>query len=462
MTRLYTKRELLQDASAAGFGLLLSSSPGVGNVTLFTPQSPSFNQLRQGFNERIDKYPKVIAVCHNANGVTDAVNYAAKNRLSVAIRSGGHSFEGFSCNNGGLVINLSQLNQIEWLNSTTVRVGPGVTLSHLYDALLPHKRIVPTGSCGGVGIAGLALGGGYGFFSRSYGLTCDSLLDVTMVDSRGVVHRGASEPDLLWACRGGGNGSFGVVTEMVFKTHPAPSSFRSYRFKLGGLDGPKAAHLLENWFTLAAELPRSCFSAFVLNSKGLVILITDFEAPTPQLRRLLERAGSMARSSSTGRPQNLAAALKVYYGRPGPLSFKNSSGGMYRGFDDVRGCAVAMLNLVTSHPGLMYQVNTLGGSIADPGFGAASCFPHRSRPFLSELQSYWSTPAQEANLHKAFRQVQNLLLQNGVTAHYANYPDLEFTDWQHAYYGASYPRLQAIKRRYDPGNLFQHEQSVRA
>jgi len=451
----------MQEAAAAGFGLLLPSSPALGNATLFTPQSPGYNQLRQGFNKRISKHPKVIAVCRNAKGVAEAVSYAAHNRLPVAIKSGGHSFEGFSCNNDGLVINLSQLNQIEWLDSTIVRVGPGVTLSHLYDNLLPQHRIIPAGSCGGVGIAGLTLGGGYGFFSRTYGLTCDSLMDLKMVDGRGTEHRGAADPELLWAMRGGGNGSFGVVTEMVFKTHPAPLSFRSYRFKLSSLDGGTAAHLLEHWFTLATMLPRSCFSAFVLNGKSLVILITDFEAPTPQLRRVLDKISKMAPAASTGRPQNLAAALKIYYGRPAPLNFKNSSGGMYHGYDDIRSCAIAMLNIVTTHPGLMYQVNTLGDTIADPGFEAASCFPYRSRPFLSELQSYWTTPAQEATLHKAFRQVQNLLFQNGVTAHYANYPDLDFTDWQHAYYGDNYPRLQAIKRKYDPGNLFRYEQSVR-
>jgi FAD/FMN-containing dehydrogenase len=427
---------------------------------MVTPGSTQYDLLRQGYNTRIQKHPRVIALCKNTNGVAEAIGCAAANKLPVAIKSGGHSFEGFSCNDDGLVINLSLLNSIEWMDDTTVKLGPAVTLSHLYDTTLPKRRIIPGGSCGGVGIGGLTLGGGYGFFSRQYGLTCDSLLDITMVDGSGAVHKGSSDPELLWACRGGGNGSLGVVTEMVFKTHPAPQSFHSYRFKAGSLDAKLAASKLERWFELAASLPLSCLSAFVLNGKSLVILVTDFEAPTTELQNLLLKIGAIAKRSSTGKPQNLASALKVYYGRPAPLNFRNCSGGLYKSFDDIRGCITQVLDLVIKHPGLMYQVDTLGGNIANAEFEAASCYPYRDRSFVSELQSYWTAPNQEASLSSSFQSMQKLLQQNGVTAHYVNYPSLEFADWQRDYYGGNYVRLQSVKRKYDPGNVFRYEQSV--
>ena len=495
MTSKLTKRELLKQATLTGAGLLISScsrgpesmppqtesaskapgaapalpksgaiissKPDPNNVVLITRGSGQYEQLRQGFNKRIEKHPRVIALCKNSAGVSEAISYAAANKLPIAIKSGGHSFEGFSCCDDGLVINLSLLNTVHWMDSTTVKVGPACTLSHLYDSLVPKQRIIPAGSCGGVGIGGLTLGGGYGFFSRKYGLTCDSMVDLTLVDGKGAVHQASTDPELLWACRGGGNGGFGVVTEMVFKTHPAPETFRCYRFKVGNLDAGRAGVILEQWFTLAAHLPVSCFSAFVLNGKSLVILVTDFEAPTPELNNVLKTMGGIGKQSGAGKPQKLASALKIYYGRLSPLYFKNSSAGMYGGFANVRGCIGPVLDIVTSTPGLMYQVNTVGGNIGTPQFESASCYPHRARQFLSELQAYGTAPAQEQSLTKACREVQKLFAQSGVTSHYANYPNLEFADWEHGYYGNNYPRLQAVKRKYDPGDVFRYEQSVR-
>src|SRR5690606_14140152 len=101
---------------------------------------------------------------------------------------------------------------------------PACLLQEIYASFLPKNRIIPAGSCGTVGIAGLALGGGYGFFSRKYGLTCDHLTRIKLVDGNGKIQDSDGNPKLLWACRGGGNGNFGVVTEMEFKTHPAPST----------------------------------------------------------------------------------------------------------------------------------------------------------------------------------------------------------------------------------------------
>jgi hypothetical protein len=218
-------------------------------------------------------------------------------------------------------------------------------------------------------------------------------------------------------------------------------------FKAGHLDAKVAASKLEQWFVLAASLPISCFSAFVLNGKSLVILVTDFEAPTTELQSLLSKFGTIAKASSTGKPQNLARALTVYYGRQAPLNFRNCSGGLYNSYEDIRGCIVQVMDQVIKYPGLMYQVNTLDGNIAAKGFEAASCYPYRARPFLSELQSYWTSPSQGRALLKGFQQAQRLLLANGVTAHYVNYPSMGFADWQHAYYGANYTRLQAVKHK---------------
>jgi len=183
------------------------------NVVYYKKGDTQYDLLRKGFNKRIDKYPAVIALCKNIQGIAEAITYAKQNNLAVTVKSGGHCMEGFSCNNNGMVINLSLLKNIDWVDNETIKIQPACTLSQLYDELLPKKKIIPGGSCGTVGIGGLTLGGGYGLMSRRYGLTCDSLIEITMVDGNGQIKNSADDPELLWACKGGGNGNFGVIVK---------------------------------------------------------------------------------------------------------------------------------------------------------------------------------------------------------------------------------------------------------
>ena len=199
----------------------------------------------------------------------------------------------------------------------------------------------------------------------------------------------------------------------------------------------------------------------MLNGKSLLILVTQFERHGKELQAVLDALGALTDKAMPGAPQDPARALKNFYGVKHPLYFKNASAGLYRGFAEIRGCIAEVLETVTRTPGLIYQVNTLGGKIADPGLAAGSCFPHRDRPFLSELQAYWETPGREAKLLESFRAIQRRFSRHGITAQYGNYPDIELANWETAYYGESVTRLRAVKRRYDPENIFRHEQSVK-
>ena len=136
------------------------------NVLFLTQDHPDYESNRNGFNLNHQKQPQIIALCKNTEGVREAMKYANRMNLKVAIKSGGHSFEGYSSNNDGLVINLTLMNQMEWVDDTILKSGPAVLLTDLYDFILPKNRIIPVGSCGTVGLSGLTLGGGYGFFSR--------------------------------------------------------------------------------------------------------------------------------------------------------------------------------------------------------------------------------------------------------------------------------------------------------
>lgn len=474
MQKKYRRKEFLKLTLMANLGLmirppaLLASNNFTKSVTLsnadvtyYKKSDADYDLLRKGFNKRIDKFPLIIALVKNTAGVAEAVKYAKQNKLPVAIKSGGHSMEGFSCNDGGMVINLSLLNKIEWIDANTIKAGPGCTLSKIYDSIIPKRKILPGGSCAGVGIAGLALGGGYGLLSRKFGLTCDSLQEVTMVDGNAITRNSSTEKELLWACKGGANGNFGVVTELTFKLYKAPTALQSFRFKTYKTDKEKTKNILQKWFAEMADLPQDCFSAFVLNGKTVYILLTNAGKHTARVQEIVTTFTLLSGKTTKTKPQPITTALKVFYGRREPLYFKNASAGLYKSFADIEDCIDEVIETVLNTPGMIYQVNTLGGNIQDPVFEKASSFPHRAFTYFSELQTYWNNEKQAPRLLKKFQQVQNLFIENGINAQYRNYPDINFKNSPEYYYGANYTKLQQIKNLYDPDNLIRHEQSIK-
>jgi hypothetical protein len=196
-----------------------------------------------------------------------------------------------------------------------------------------------------------------------------------------------------------------------------------------------------------------------LNGKTLTILLTDF-GDSPKLKAIIESLSAITDKTAGWRQQDIARALKTFYGRPEAAYFKNASAGLYRDFEDIKGCITQVIEKVHAHPGLIYQVNTLGGAIADKAFEDGSCYPHRQLPFLSELQAYWDVPKREQFLTEGFNDIQALFAANGVNAHYVNYPDIGFKNWEQAYFAGNYTRLQEVKRKYDAGNIFRHGQSI--
>ena len=431
------------------------------NVTYLKKADEQFNELNQGFNLAVGKTPALIALCVNTEGISEAIKFARKEGLKVAVKSGGHSFENFSSIDEGVQINLSLMNEVTWGDQTTVNIQPSCTLREMYDALLPKDRIIPAGSCGGVGVGGLTLGGGYGFFARKYGLTCDSLLKATFVDGMGEIHEVRQEDELMWALKGGGNGNFGVVSSFTFKTQAAPKTFTRHRFKAYQLDKPRAKDLLQAYFKYSQKLPESCFAAFVLNYKTLVLLITNYGPNNEALENMVDAFSELCDDVSIGTPKNLAESLRNYYGIEYPIYFKNASAGYYEGYETIATSIDQVLDIVFKKRGIIYQINTLGGNINNPKFEKESCYPHRSSPYLSELQYYWDEKKDPAERLRAFDEIQNILYQNGIRKQYRNYPNLSFNDWEKAYFGDGYEKLQEIKKAYDPENLFDQKQTVR-
>lgn len=432
------------------------------NVVYITKDDERYSELRTGFNLNVQKHPAIIALCMNTEGVAEAIKYANDKGLKVAVKSGGHSFEAFSNIDDGMQINLSLMNDIEISDDDIATLQPACLLRDIYDYLLPKGRLIPAGSCGTVGVGGLALGGGYGFFSRKHGLTCDSMIEATLVDAQGNVHVAKEGNELMWALRGGGNGNFGIVTEMKFKTYQAPKTFTRYRFKAYKLDVERTKQLLKLYFEHSAHLPETCFAAFVLNYKTLTLLITNYGADNEALNAMLEAFKPVADKVELGEPRDLAKSLKSYYGIDHPIYFKNASSGYYQNYDTIASSIDKVLEVVFRKSGLIFQVNTLGGAIDTEQFEQHSCYPHRAEPYLSELQAYWDEGQNAEPLLSAFAEIQDILFDNGIRKQYRNYPNLAFKDWETAYYGAeNYLRLQKVKRTYDPNDVFSNGQTVK-
>lgn len=428
------------------------------DVVLLKRADAAFEKYRKGFNARVQKIPKYIALCKNTKGVQYAIQLARKEGIKVSIRSGGHSFEGFSSNDDGMVINLTMMNAIKWEEGNTVSLGPACLLIEIQQELFSKQRLIPTGSCGTVGIAGLTLGGGYGFFSRKYGLTCDSLIEVEFIDAQGTVHYASKNKDLMWALKGGGNGNFGVATKFTFRTQVMPKNFYAHVMKFRKLNVENFSEILKTWFEVSKQMAEEDFGAFVLNGSTLTVLTTTFGN-----RKLLEiklLPLTALADSHTISDTDLPKAMRRYYGRKGPIYFKNASAGLYQSFEDLKRIAPLIFEKVADSKGLIFQINTLGGNINTPEFEEGSCYPHRKLPYLSELQAYYDHKEQEGSLLKLFEEVQLIIRKEGITAQYRNYPDVNFPNWQQAYYGTHYEKLQKIKAIFDPENIFSYPQSI--
>ena len=468
-----TRNQFIKTTSLLSAGFLLQVNKVIGNtlinninitnnpnVLYIYPNNVNFTTLAQGCNLRIQSKPAIIALCKNTQGVVEAVQMANQKNLKISVKSGGHCMEGLSCVTGTLTINLSNLTAITWPTANTITVQPACTLQQLYANIIPKGKILPGGSCGKVGIGGLSLGGGYGLLSRQFGLACDSITAATMVAANGTIINTTNNPELLWALKGGGNGNFGIVTNLTFNVHNAPTTMQSYRFREKKLTLTKAQDILKTWFTVTQNLPPQCFSAFVLNHTTAYILLTHTGASNKQINAaiaLLKKATSIF---STAGAKPLQAALKNYYGEQQPVYFKNASAGLYNNYNNVAVFFDAVFNKVSTNPGIIYQINTLGGKVKNEAFKNASSFPHRNYNYFSELQSYWQKPTQEAKLVQCFDDIQLLIDATGTIAHYRNYPDLNFKNPLQQYYANSLPRLQSIKKLYDPNNVFSNRQTI--
>ncbi|MET8678434.1 FAD-binding oxidoreductase [Streptomyces sp. NPDC004647] len=457
---------------------------------LIRPGDAAYSTARLLYNTRFDALrPAGIAYIANKADITECLAFARRHSVPVSIRNGGHSYAGWSSGNGRLIIDVSELDRIA-SSRTEATVGAGAKLIDVYSRLGAHGVTVPAGSCPTVGISGLTLGGGHGVVSRAYGLTCDSLLSATLVtaDGRTLTCDKDRNRDLFWALRGAGNGNFGVVTELRFRTHKAPRAVSAH------LRWPwtKAAAVIRAWQEWGPGAPDEIWSSAHLSAGAggtPQVSVSVFSLGTygdlqNAVDRLADRVGAPASSVSLRR-RSYQEAMTGYAGcasytteqchLPGSTPGRRRAGALKRETYAARsdffvrslsaqgiGTLVAATERFSRAGGSgsgSVTLTALGGAVNRVSPGATAFVHRRSRVLAQYLTSYpsgRSGSAQSAwldELHQSMR-------RHASGAAYQNYADAKLRDWRGAYYGPAADRLAKLKRRYDPDRVFDFPQAL--
>ncbi|WP_206787796.1 FAD-binding oxidoreductase [Amycolatopsis sp. MtRt-6] len=423
---------------------------------LLRPGADGYETAKQGFNQLFDgNNPVAVATASTVQDVQACVK-AAAGRVTIAARSGGHSYAGYSVPQGGLVIDVAALNKVDVQGGKAV-IGAGAKLKDVYAALARAGRALPAGSCPTVGIAGLTLGGGIGVLARKYGLTCDHLSSAQVVaaDGRTLTASAGSEPDLFWALRGGGGGNFGIVTEFTFDTDPAPPELTVFSLHFPAGSG---AGVLGAWQQWIAAMPPELWANLVLSGGSPVqcrvsgCYVGDTAGLTTLLNNLTTNAGARP-TQRVVKPVDYLGAMKYFEGGSNRQSFVASSRIITTPVDAAKLVAVA-----DGRPGMDLLIDGLGGAVAGPAKDATA-FWHRDA--LASVQVYATATARNrAKVTESVGDVVAGLAAAGAGGGYVNYIDPALPDWKTAYYGDNAKRLQEVAQKYDPHNVFRFGQGV--
>lgn len=428
---------------------------------LFRPGDPGYDEKRLGFFSLYDhKLPAGVAVCANEDDVRHCVDFAARQRIPIAARSGGHSYAGYSIVDRGLVVDLSRLSAVRILPGGRAAIGAGAQLGPVYEALAAAGRALPAGSCPQVGIAGLTLGGGIGVLARKYGLTCDNVESVRFVGADGKARLVSEEtaPDLLWALRGGGGGNFGIVTSFTFRTAAARTLTN---FTLVFPPAALAA-LVAAWQEWQPAMPDELWcgmglGAAVANCGGC--FVGSAAQVNPLLDDLVRRVGTEPIKREVTEQGHLVSmrAFAQEAAFPAAVAQRGDYVATSRMLTHPVPDPDALAALLGSDPELYSIVDAYGGAIARVP-SSESCFPHRSA--LGSVQIIRGLAGGEAYARQVIGRVRDELGREYGQAGYVNYIDPEMPEWPKAYYGDSLPRLRRVARKYDPDGLFAFEQGL--
>lgn len=434
---------------------------------LARPGSSTYDQVRLLQNPRYDgERPLAVLSVSDAEDVATGIKFAQDNNVPVALRSGGHSYPGWS--GGGspraLVLDCRPLSDVK-VDGATATIGAGAALAQVYEGLGSRGRAIAGGSCATVGISGLTLGGGVGVLTRAMGLTCDAVTSMQVVTADGQVRTASAddEPDLYWALRGGGGGHLGVVTSLEFETSDAPTLNTVY------LEWPFSAaeQVIEAWQQWAPSADARLWST--LKALGgeqhpgtpTLLLSGTWTGPTSaldgQLAGLLDHVPTPSTRSVNTR--GYLQAMQAFAGSSAREAFAATSHVMY---DELDGAGIGdLLDRVQAAQtsGLKeagISIDALGGKVGDVAPGDTA-FVHRTA--LATVQYTATFPPGSATDADAYvHDFRAAMLPHWGNHAYVNYADATIEDYRSAYFGANAARLAQARTTYDPDGFFSQPQ----
>ncbi len=435
-------------------------------MRLLRPGDAGYDEARTIWNRTIDRRPALIAQCATTADVVAAVRVACERDLVISVRGGGHNVTGHAVCDGGLMIDLSPMKGAR-VDPARRRLAaqPGLTWKELDTATQRHGLATTGGIISSTGVAGLTLGGGHGWLMRKHGLACDNLASVEIVtaDGRVVTASGEENPELFWGVRGGG-GNFGIVTSFEFRLHPLGTI-------LGGMllhPLSRARDVLERFRELAPGAPDELtLGALITTWEGQAVIAVALcysgameaaERAVVPLRRLGSPLVDALRPMAYGELQTMFDASNA----PGAWYYKTG----YLDGDKVQ--EDRFIDVLLDHcdfpsPSLMSRVfiEHLGGAMGrvPPD---ETAFIHRAAPFdLIVIAGGFPPQDTEKNVRwgRDTAAAMRPFMSGGAYVNYLG-PDAGVDAVREAY-GSAYPRLVALKDRYDPANVFRLNHNIR-
>ncbi len=430
--------------------------------TTVAPGDPEYDDARSIWNASVDKYPGLIVQCSAARDVVEAVNFARANDILLAVRGGGHNVGGRALCDDGLVVDLSRMREIRVEPDTrAVRAQPGCTLRDLDAATHAHGLVVPAGVFTKTGIAGLTLGGGVGWLVRKHGLTIDNVLAFEIVTAGGDLVTASAEQneDLFWGLRGGG-GNFGIVVQFTYRAHSlstvlggllihprdratemlrfyrefmadAPDELTAYAGLLHSPDGDPIAALVPCW---SGDLAEGLEHLRPLREFGPPLLDAVESIPFPKMQAIFDSAF----------PDGNQNYWKSTY---------------------VKDLSDSAINVLVEHANRAPSKHTAviielyGGAMARVPVDATA-FSHRNSDYDIGILAQWPDPADNEKNIAWTREFYQALMPHASGAYLLNFLDGDDTEHIRASFGASYDRLLALKRKYDPTNFFRQNHNI--
>lgn len=437
------------------------------------PDSENYDETRAIWNAMIDKRPAIIARCTGVADVIAAVNFGRDNGLAIAVRGAGHNIAGKATCDDGLMIDLSKMTNVR-VDASAKRAyaSPGALLGDVDHETAAHNLVVPTGINSTTGIAGLTLGGGIGWLTRSYGMTIDNLVSVEIVTAKGEVLNASADEnsDLFWAVRGGG-GNFGIVTLFEFKLHDfdpnlfagiivfsldeADSVLKSYRDL-----ADTAPEALSIWAILR-KAPPLPFLPEEHHGKDVVALPFCYNGDPSEGEKLIAPVrdfgtvlGEYVAVMPFNNWQQIFDPLLV----AGARNYWKS-----HDFDELKDSTLeAVVKYADKLPSIHSEIfiAAIGGAGAKISSGATA-YSNRDARFVLNVHTRWETAAEDeycVEWSRDFFEATKAYATGGV---YVNFLSEDESDRIANAYGANYARLAEIKRQYDPENLFHINQNIK-